>query len=139
MAAHDILYHDVLGQDGEKVGAVTDLLIAMPSAQILFVAVTPSDLFKRPKAIPLDALAPAKKGALQLRIPLDTWLSAPEEARNGQWVEQFASNAFRILARYNLAWVGSRPVPEAARAVRTRSLSDDPLDGTGVGLLTPEE
>jgi hypothetical protein len=31
------------------------------------------------------------------------------------------------------------PVPEAARAVRTRSFSDDPLDGTGVGLLTPEE
>jgi sporulation protein YlmC with PRC-barrel domain len=117
--AHSVLFHDVLDQHHEKIGAVTDLLVTMPSGQVLFVAVTPADLFKRPKAVPLDALAPASNGSLELRMTLDKWLDAPRVAWNGQWVEQLTPGGSRLLARYAVGWAADRPLPEAARFAAT--------------------
>ncbi len=78
------------------------------------------------------------------------------------WIDIFAINAWRpvrFVAKAEIrhwplvGWLcvqtrtiflqrerrADAPVPEAPRAVRMRSLSDAPLDGSGLGLFTPAE
>lgn len=103
-----ILWHGVAGPQGKYSGAITDVLVEMPSGRILYIAVNPADLFRSPRLLPSQALARLPNGDFRSHLSLDQWLHAPVLDLTGQRVEQFNGQADQIVAVQAPAWTPGR-------------------------------
>lgn len=99
-----VLWHRVLDQQNNRLGAVTDILVEMPSGRIAFFAVKPSQLFERPRVLPPDALENAGDGALKLKGSLDAWYNAPILSWNQREVDAVTRNGLELRGYYEAAW-----------------------------------
>lgn len=92
-------------------GGVSDVLVQMPSGRMVFVAVDPSELFERPKAVPPQALTLPREpeAALRLDISKDRWITAPRLDWDAALVIKNTSEGGRIYGFYQQAWVNPDP------------------------------
>lgn len=102
----DLQWRSVLNEQGEELGGVSDILVQMPSGRLVFVAVDPSDLFQRPKAVPPHALRlPKSKDApLVLDMSKERWIEAPRLDWDGALVIKNTEEGGRIYGYYQQAW-----------------------------------
>lgn len=109
----DLLWREVRNVQGEDLGGVSDLLVEMPSGRLVFVAVDPSELFQRPKAVPPTALRlpQSKEAPLVLDVSKDRWIEAPRLDWNGALVIKNTEEGGRIYGYYQQAW--NEPEPGA--------------------------
>jgi hypothetical protein len=109
----DILWREVRNVQGEVLGGVSDLLVQMPSGRLVFVAVDPSELFERPKAVPPASLRlPQSEDApLVLDISKGGWLEAPRLDWDGALVIKNTEEGGRIYGYYQQAWREPDPGP----------------------------
>lgn len=136
-----LLWRDVQNVQGEGLGAVSDVLVQMPSGRIVFVAVDPTELFQRPKAVPPTALrvSGGPDAPLVLDMAMDRWISAPRLDWDSALVIENTEEGEKIYGYYQHVWREPDPGPpwgmtvvasasDAAPAVRYVSLKTLLLD-----------
>jgi sporulation protein YlmC with PRC-barrel domain len=106
-----VLWRAVENRQDEMLGGVSDVLVQMPSGRIVFVAVDPSELFERPKAVPPRALTLPRQAdsALQLNLSKDHWISAPRLDWDAALVIKKTEEGGRIYGFYQQEWVSPDP------------------------------
>ena len=133
----DLQWRSVLTEQGEEPGGLSDILVQMPSGRLVFVAVDPSEVFQRPKAVAPDALRLPKgqDASLVLDMSKERWIEAPRLDWDGALVIKNTEAGGRIYGYYQQAWrdpdPGSpwgmtvvAPQKEAAPAARYVSLKN---------------
>ena len=137
----DVLWREVRNVQDEKLGAVSDVLVQMPSGRIVFVAVDPTELFQRPKAVPPAALqvAASPDAPVVLDLAMDRWISAPRLDWDAALVIKNTMEGENIYGYYQHVWSEPDPGPpwgmtvvapasDAAPSVRYVSLKKLLLD-----------
>ncbi len=100
----DIVWHEVESRDGTRLGAISDLLVDMPSGRVLFAAIEPADLFHWPKAVPASAIDVAAQGTIRLKLSLDDWVHAPVLSPDGRRIEQNGRSGVELRGAYETDW-----------------------------------
>jgi hypothetical protein len=103
----DILWREVHNRDGTLLGATSDVLIQMPSGQIVFILVKPTELYSEPKAIPPSALALPEdsKAPIKLDVTMDEWINSPRLDWDPKLIVKFASEGEQIYGYYHQEWL----------------------------------
>lgn len=124
----DLLWREVQNLQGEQLGALSDVLVQMPSGRIVFATVDPAAFFERPKAVPPPALRLPETRAqpLQVDISMKRWLAAPVLDWDAARVIKNTREGGRIYGYYQQTWREPDPTPPWGMNV-TASMDD----GTG--------
>ena len=117
MPLEQLLWREVKTSDGQSVGTVRDVLCHLPSGQIVYVAIDPSDLYERARAIAPEKLSvPAdRKEAVQVKMTINEWLNAPRLDWSGLEVTQVSDSGESIKGVYQAEWVPPQPTSVAAK------------------------
>ena len=111
----DFLWRDVQNQQGEPLGATSDVLVEMPSGRIVFVLIKPRQIYAEPRAVPPGSLsAPTSDdSALKLDISLDEWINAPRIDWDPKVIAKYTEKGAEIYGFYNQNWLQTAPGAEA--------------------------
>ena len=127
------LWREVKNQSGQSLGAVSDLLVQIPSGQIVFVVIETSEMYGRPKVVRPDALTVSGKARepVTLNLSADDWFNAPRLDWSGLQVTQKTNEGEKIYGSYLPQWIEQKPVANAngKNAGRVSSAAGQPSDG----------
>lgn len=125
-----LVWREVKNQNGQSLGAISDLLVEVPSGKIAFVVIQPSELYARPKALRPDALSVTEKHAdpATLNLPAEDWLNAPRLDWSGLQVTQKTDAGEKIQGSYLQPWIDRKAAPASGKNA-ARTAPAQPTDG----------
>jgi sporulation protein YlmC with PRC-barrel domain len=117
MPLQELLWREVKTTDGQSVGTVSDVLCHLPSGQIAYVAIDPSDLYERPRVVAPETLSvPADRNQpVQVKMTINEWLNSPRLDWSGLEVTQRSDSGENIKGVYQKEWVPPRPTSIATK------------------------
>jgi len=125
-----LVWREVKNQNGQSLGAISDLLVEVPSGKIAFVVIQPSELYARPKALRPDALSVTEKHAdpATLNLPAEDWLNAPQLDWGGLQVTLKTDGGEKIQGSYLQPWIDRKAAPASGKNT-ARTAPAQPTEG----------
>jgi hypothetical protein len=132
-----LLWRDVKAADGQVIGVTNDVLVQMPSGQIVFILVKPTALYSEPKALTPEQFTnvPAGKGPLQSSLNFDEWLNSPRLDWDPTLIVKDSSDGAKLFAYYQQAWIGTAQRQPAKGVNVVAQASGTPAPTSYVSLM----